>query len=283
MPELPEVETIRRGLEKYVVGQQIADINILSSKQFFGDPKIVIGAEIIGVRRFGKGLIIDLSNDFSIAIHVKMTGNLFYDAGPVRRSPDAHANKHTRVIFKLKSKNSKSWDSYLYYNDIRKFGWIRVVETKKVMDLPFFKSLGPEPLRDLDLPLFRDILSSTTAPIKSVLMDQHKISGIGNIYANEALFLAKIYPLRLASSLHQGEARRLLGAIEEVLRKSITIGGASMANYVNLFGKKGAYQENFLVYKREGEKCSFCKNLIEKIKIGGRGTFYCPKCQREVS
>jgi formamidopyrimidine-DNA glycosylase len=324
MPELPEVETIRRGLEKYIVGQEIVDVEILSQKQFTGDSKLVIGAEITGVRRFGKGLVIDLSNGFSIAIHAKMTGRLIFDVGPGGRffrptasfaslSPGARRealtpvthlyrnNKHTHVIFKLKYKNAKSSDSYLYYNDIRKFGWIRIVETKKVVDLPFFKNLGPEPsfaqtsprLRpaskategqaSLTVGKFQNILVSSKAPIKSVLMDQHKISGIGNIYANEALFLAKIHPTRRASSLTQAEAKRLLEAIEKVLRMSIEAGGSSMTNYVNALGEKGTYQEHFLVYKKEGERCPACKSIIEKIKIAGRGTFYCNKCQKSDS
>ena len=284
MPELPEVEIIRRGLEKYLVRQEIVDIEILSPKQFIGDPHLVIGAKIVGVSRFGKGLVIDLSNGFSIAIHVKMTGQLIYDTGARRGSParatrSCSVSKYTRVIFKLKRGDSESLDSYLYYNDVRKFGWVRVIETKKVMDLPFFKNLGPEPLRDLDLKLFRNILASSKAPVKSVLMDQHKISGIGNIYANEALFLARINPVRHASSLTKEEAKRLLAAIEEVLQKGIAAGGSSMTNYVNALGEKGTYQENFLVYGRTGEKCTFCKGIVKRMKMGGRGTFYCEECQ----
>lgn len=291
MPELPEVETIRRGLEKYIVGQEIEDIEVLSPKQFTGDPKMVIGAKITGVRRFGKGLVIDLSNGFSIAIHVKMTGRLIFDAGGVSATHFYRADKHTYVIFYLKSQklnlkattqSSKLSDkySYLYYNDIRKFGWIRVMKTDQVMELAFFKNLGHEPLRDLDLPLFENILASSKTPIKSALMDQHKISGIGNIYANEALFIAKIDPLRPALSLNQAELKRLLEAVEEVLRKSIEAGGSSMTNFVNTLGEKGKYQERFLVYGMEGEQCPACKGIIKKMKTGGRGTFYCPECQK---
>ncbi len=178
--------------------------------------------------------------------------------------------------------------SCFYFNDIRKFGWIRVVETKKVGELPFFKNLGPEPSfakategqASLTAEKFRDILVSTKVPVKSVLMDQHKISGIGNIYANEALFLARINPTRRASSLTKQEAKRLLGAIEEVLRKSIEAGGSSMTNYVNALGEKGTYQEYFLVYRKDGEWCPACKSIIKKMKTGGRGTFYCKKCQK---
>ncbi len=301
MPELPEVETIRRGLEKYIVGQEIADIEVLSSRQFTGDPKLVIGAKIIGVRRFGKGLVIDLANGFSIAIHVKMTGQLIYREYEVcPEHCEKLPNKWTRAVFKIKDQKSKiksttkisklsnTTYTHLYYNDIRKFGWIRIVKTDKVMELPFFKNLGPEPFfakvtegqASLTVEKFRDILASTKAPVKSVLMDQHKISGIGNIYANEALFLARINPLRSASSLNKIEAKRLLEAVEEVLRRGIEAGGSSMTNYVNALGEKGTYQEYFLVYGQEGKRCPVCKGTIEKMKMGGRGTFYCKKCQK---
>lgn len=323
MPELPEVEIIRRGLEKYIVGSRIEGVEIRSPKQFSGDPKCVIGVKILGARRLGKGLVIDLSNGFSIAIHVKMTGQLIFYMGPgeslsapvsadksasqagsalslrprptssiaslsagARREPLTPAthfyrnDKHTHVIFTLKPKSSKDSNSYLYYNDIRKFGWVRVVETDKVMELVFFKNLGPEPLRDLNLAHFRNILASSKAPIKSALMDQKKIAGLGNIYANEALFLARIDPRRSALSLHKTDAKRLLGAIEEVLKRGIEAGGSSMTNYVNALGEKGKYQEQFLVYGREGEKCHECRGFIKRAKLGGRGTFYCPKCQK---
>lgn len=303
MPELPEVEIIKLGLQKYIVGQEIADIEVLSPKQFVGDPKGVIGAKITRVRRFGKGIVIDLSNGFSIVIHLKMTGQLVFGRWSLALGNSSYLSRWTRVVFKIKDpasvplsgtiagkQKSKSSDSFLYFNDIRRFGWMRVVETKKVVDLPFFRDLGHEPSfgrlgrpaegqASLTAEKFWNILASSKSPIKSVLMNQHKISGVGNIYANEALFLARINPLRLASSLTQAEGKRLLLAMEEVLRKGIEAGGASRMNYVNVLGEKGTYQEQFLVYGREGEQCPVCKSIIKKIKTGGRGTFYCPVCQ----
>ncbi len=281
MPELPEVETIRRGLEKYLVGHVIEDVEIRLAKQFSGNPKLIIGTKIISVRRFGKGLVIDLENLYSAAIHIKMTGQLIYQ-GPdipkgskpsVAKVGTALPSRHTHIIFRLDKKAT------LFYNDIRQFGWIKIVKTDEVGSLPFFKELGPEPLKDLDFAGFKNIIAKIGAPIKSVLMDQKKIGGIGNIYANDALYLAKINPKRPASSLTAGELRELFNAIENVLKKGLEVGGASEWQYVNALGEAGGYQNFFQVYGRDGKLCKRCKSTIERIKIGGRGTFYCPGCQ----
>lgn len=280
MPELPEVETIRRGLEKYLVGHVIKDIEIRLPKQFSGNPKLVIGSKVIAVRRFGKGLVIDLENDYSIAIHIKMTGQLIYEDAkthgkwhPVKVGK-ALPGPFTHVIFHL-DKNAK-----LYYNDIRQFGWIKVVKTDEVGQLPFFKSLGYEPLKDLTINKFSGILKNSRMPIKLFLMDQTKIAGIGNIYANDSLYLAKINPKRTASSLTPEELTELFNAIEKVLKKSLEVGGASEWQYVNALGGTGEYQNFFQVYGRNEKPCRRCGTIIERIKMGGRGTFYCPGCQK---
>lgn len=284
MPELPEVETIRIGLQKYLLGFRIQDIVIRLAKQFTGDPENVIDAEIIGVRRFGKGLVIDLDNKYSLAVHVKMTGQmLFAQQNRTKNKEQRIGNfelpdKYTHVIFALKNKNGGR--AFLYYRDIRQFGWIRVVKTDEVKDLPFFRSLGREPLKDLTLEGFEQLVKRAKTPIKLLLMDQAKIAGIGNIYANDALFSAKIHPKRPANSLSNQEITDLFHAIESVLKKSIAAGGASANNYINVLGEKGAYQEHFLVYKKDGKACRLCGEEIKKIRLGGRGTFYCPGCQR---
>ena len=273
MPELPEVETIRHGLEKHLVGNTIVDVEIRLAKQFTGEPKNIIGAEVVGVRRFGKGLVIDLSNGQSIAIHVKMTGQLVIGGRPMTVGNGRYPNKWTHVIFKLK-------DIFLYYSDIRQFGWIKIIQSSDLKAQSFFRDLGPEPLRDLTQAKFFDILQNSRMPIKLLLMDQKKIAGIGNIYANDALFIAKIHPKRMASSLTQKEKTAVFNGIEEVLKKGIEVGGASEWNYVNALGEKGGYQNFFQVYNREGELCKRCGGVIERMKMGGRGTFYCPGCQR---
>jgi formamidopyrimidine-DNA glycosylase len=284
MPELPEVETIRRGLERLLLGYTISGVEVRFGRIFHGDPSNVISAKITAVKRFGKGLLLDLDNDFSIAIHVKMTGQLiFKDAQTLREFhpklpiPLQLPNQHTHVIFTLK-KGEK--DAILYYNDIRKFGWMKVVPTKEALQLPFFKNLGKEPLRDLTEDEFGRLVSKSHAPIKSLLMDQQKIAGIGNIYANDALFASKIDPRREAASLTKNEKEKLFSAIEMVLQKGIDAGGASDVNYLNVEGGKGSYQNHFLVYKQDGKPCKNCGTEIQRIKLAGRGTFFCPKCQQ---
>lgn len=265
MPELPEVETIRRGLEKCLVGHVICGVEIRLAKQFEGEVDNVVGAEVVGVRRFGKGLVIDLSNGYSLAVHVKMTGQLVVDGVN-------YPNKWTHVIFKFD-------DFFLYYADVRQFGWIKVVRSGEVENMDFFRNLGPEPLRDLTREIFFEILGSSRMPIKLLLMDQRKIAGIGNIYANDALFVARIDPRRGAGSLGEEERLALFEAVERVLKKGIEVGGASEWNYVNAFGEKGNYQNFFQVYNRDGELCYRCDNKIEKFRMGGRGTFFCVGCQ----
>ncbi len=304
MPELPEVETIRRGLEKHLVGLTLTNIHVVLPRIFSGEIADVLGGEVLAVRRFGKGLGIDLSNNYSITIHVKMTGQLIfrYVSGVSRVSKvsggeniyppvNVHIsqdktndlpNKYTHVIFMFRRQKlgDSSQESVLYFNDIRQFGWIKVVKSAELQDMSFFSKLGKEPLRDLAVKDFSDILSHSKAPIKQVLMDQQKIAGIGNIYANDALWDSRIHPLRKANSLKEKETAALFESIEKVLTLGIKVGGASERDYVNVLGEKGGYQNHFLVYKQTGKPCFRCKTPIERIVVGGRGTFICQKCQK---
>lgn len=287
MPELPEVETIRRGLERLVVGYTVKDVEIRYKNIFHGDPTLVTDAEILAVRRYGKGLLIDFANGYSLAIHVKMTGQLIFKTTETTKEfhprlplPLNLPDKHTHAIFELISLNSEVGNARLFYNDIRKFGWLKVVRTDQASELPFFKNLGLEPLSSLTVPAFNHILSSSNAPIKSLLMDQQKIAGVGNIYANDALYASQIDPRRPAKSLSEKEAKALFEAVEKVLRKGIEAGGASDVNYLNADGTKGSYQNHFLVYKKTGKPCPRCGTPIEKIQLAGRGTFFCSRCQK---
>jgi formamidopyrimidine-DNA glycosylase len=322
MPELPEVETIRRGLEGLIVGATITDVEVRLPKMVRGEVQKVPGAKVQKVRRRGKGLLIELDNSYTIAVHVKMTGQLIYrsvsrvprvpkvssvgevaagevkNLHPVLAAPLELPNKHTHVIFTLShtprhpeldsgSKkmpkqvrhDSKKEDAYLYYNDIRQFGWIHVLPTAEVESLPFFMRLGPEPLTSLTREHFNALTSRSKAPIKQVLMDQSRLAGVGNIYANDALFHAGIHPLRPANDLTDEEQKKLFIAVEYVLTEGIKAGGASEENFLNALGEKGFYQEKFLVYKKTGKPCKRCGTPIERMVIGGRGTFYCPLCQ----
>jgi formamidopyrimidine-DNA glycosylase len=289
MPELPEVESIKLGLQKYVAGLTVEKIEIFRPKLFYGDEKLIEGGKIVSVQRIGKGLIINLDNGFSLAIHIKMTGQLVFRDKKTAKEPlspkvGTIPNKFTHIIFKLKSQNSKGKskeeEAVLYYNDIRRFGWMKVFKTSEVLDLPFFKNMGPEPFKNLDFKTFEKIVSGSNTKIKPFIMDQTKIGGIGNIYANDILWDARINPSRIAKGLKKAEIERLFNSIIKVLKKGIENGGASELNFVNILGQEGNYQDHTLVYGKKGQKCKRNDGgIIKKTVLGGRGTFFCPVCQ----
>lgn len=285
MPELPEVESIKLQLEKYIVGSTIQDIKILSEKIFSGDKSNAIGQKIIAVRRFAKQLSIDLENNYSIMIHVKMTGQLIYKGSKLSAKRymlsskvlGGLGGKHTHVIFHLN-------DGDLYYNDVRQFGWIRIVDSPQSTA----NGYAPEPHvaegsagQALTFEYFQNLLSKSKRNIKVLLMDQSKIGGIGNIYANDALWLAKINPKRSSNLLTNQESKLLYDAIHTVLKAGLKYGGASELAFVTPDGQEGEYQNHTLVYGHTGEICKSCKSTkIEKIFLGGRGTYFCPECQK---
>lgn len=308
MPELPEVETIKLGLAKYLVGHRIEKVDVRLPKLVHGDVKNIIGGKVIGVRRFGKGLVIDLDNKNSIAIHIKLTGQLIYRGSNLKEKVklskkvgESIPNKWTHVIFKFKTQKSKlkttaqssklknggEENAYLYYNDLRQFGRIKIIESSKLKDLSFFRDLGPEPPITktlgvkplLTLEMFQKIVSSSNIPIKPLIMDQKRIGGIGNIYANDGLFDAGIDPRRRAGTLSDAEIKKLYKSLLKVLKAGFKYKGASELNFVNVLGEEGKYQEHSLVYGRQGQKCSRCSGTIQKIYLAGRGTYYCSQCQ----
>ena len=296
IPELPEVETIRLGLEKLLVGHKILNVEILTAKTFQGDKKNVIGAKVIEIDRIGKGLLIELSNGYIMAIHLKLTGQVIYsgkETGEVHLSSKTGGSlpsNFTRVIFKLDS------GSKLYFNDLRKFGWIKIIKSSKLKVQSFFREMGPEPpvissskfkvqsskLKSktvLTLDKFREITARTISPIKIILMDQKRIGGVGNIYANEALFLAGIDPRRPSKSLKDKEVEKLYKSLLEVLKNGLKYGGSSDVNFVNAIGEEGQYQDHLLIYGKKGQKCKGCLGIVQKTQLGGRGTYFCPACQ----
>jgi formamidopyrimidine-DNA glycosylase len=282
MPELPEVETIKIGLRKFLIGHMILNVEVKTPKIFSGEKENILNTKIIGVRRFAKVLSIDLDNDYSILIHVKLTGQPIY-RGPNLINPPAISKKvigglsgkHTHVIFNLDKKG------ILYYNDVRKFGWIKVIKTKDVEKTGFIGKLGPEPFDGLTFKKFKDILDSSKTKIKILLMNQEKIGGVGNIYANDALWLAKINPKVSANLINDKRKKELYDAILKVLKEGIKRGGASELNFVTPDGTEGKYQKHFLVYGQDKKLCVRCKKAnIIKITLGGRGTYYCPFCQK---
>lgn len=276
MPELPEVENIKLSLQQYLLGRTIRSVDVKNKKIFQGNLSNLSGARVNSIGRAGKGLLIRLNNGYVLTVHVKMTGQLIYVQ--YNKRVLGHGgflpSKHTHVIFYLDNGDT------LFYNDIRKFGWVKIVKEVELDKLSFFKTLGPEPLKNLTLSKFKTILEKSSLPIKNLLMDQQKIAGIGNIYANEALFISKINPKRPAKQLSTNEIESLFKAIEQVLKKAIELGGSSPTNYVNASGEKGSYQDHFLVYRKQGQSCPNCGNLLKTEKIGGRGTFFCLTCQK---
>jgi formamidopyrimidine-DNA glycosylase len=282
MPELPEVETMRLQLKKLLTGHKIMSVEVRNRKTFQGDERKITNFKIIDVRRFGKVSVIDLSNNYSILTHVKLTGQYIY-RGPNLPKPVSLSTKviggipgpHTLVIFNLDRGGT------LYYNDVRRFGWIRIEKTEDVEDEKFIVKLGPEPLKDLTLPVFIQILSKSSRPIKIVLMDQSKMGGVGNIYATDALWLSKINPKQKANNLDDKKIEELYKAIISVLKMGLKYGGASELAFVTPDGAEGEYQNHTLAYGHTGEPCERChKAVIEKYFLGGRGTYWCPNCQK---
>lgn len=292
MPELPEVELIKRQLNKFLVGHKIEKVEVRYKKCFAGNPEDIERGRVVGIRRFGKAQSIDLSNGYSIVVHIKLTGQLIY-RGPNLSSRGGFLSpkilgglggKHTHVIFHL-DKGGR-----LYYNDVRKFGWIKIANSLRLKaESEFIGKLGPEPVIDpknppedlLTLEKFRRILGSSSRAVKVLLMDQTKVAGVGNIYANDALFLAGVRPEKRANELTGKQAKKLYESILEVLRKGLKYGGASELAYVRPDGTEGEYQDYTLVYGREGEVCMRCeKERVSKIRLGSRGTYFCSSCQK---
>ena len=330
MPELPEVETIKRGLNKFCVQKRIKRVEIRCGKSFIGPKEAVEGAKIVGLRRFGKALIFDLDNGVSMMVHLRMTGQLVWDSSLKEESQreelssvfesksavsdsktdykhtfaaghpsdnffEKLPNKQTRVIFEMdggadgdgsvrysagRESRSDRDSGTLYFNDQRKFGFVKVLPTEEVEDDKFIRSLADEPW-EINVDEFYDKLKRRkNSPIKAVILDQKVICGLGNIYADEALYDARIHPETLAGNLTREQAEKLVKSAQKVMDASIDSGGSTMATYVRADGTKGNYLEKFAqVFRREGEPCRRCGTEIEKIKVAGRGTHFCPICQ----
>lgn len=299
MPELPEVETIRRDLAAKIVGRKITSVNILSPKTashsaaFF--IKALVGRYITKVERRGKLLIFALSTsrlEYSyLLIHLKMTGQLIYQDKTTkiagghslgRASADSFAssvggtlpNKHTRAIFVFAA------GGRLFFNDLRKFGYLKLAteaELAKILQ----NNYGPEPLRsDFSLPYLVARLREKTIKIKAFLLDQKMIAGLGNIYVDESLWAAGVRPGRSAGSLKGVEIKKLWQEINRIIKLAIKHRGTTFSNYVDSRGRHGNFSRFLKVYGRGGEKCLNCARPILKIKIAGRGTHYCPSCQK---
>jgi len=279
MPELPEVESIKIDLSAKIIGKEIATVTIFEKKQFIGDPQQITGHKIEKILRYGKHLSIKLNNNLYLNIHLKLTGQFLY-AASVHHAHFKHPipftgknsvpGRTTRIIFEFKD------GSGLFFNDLRKFGWIKIAPQPQIPE-------GVDILsKKFTCQYLQTILQSTRRAIKIVLMDQKKIAGIGNIYANDSLFLARINPLKPASSLNRDEVNNLYEAVKKVINEGIKDEGSSAADEAFILpdGRKGRHQKHLLIYQKDGQTCPVCGATIRRIKQGGRSTFYCPHCQK---
>ena len=287
MPELPEVETVRRGLEALIVGKKVAFATSDNPKSFPNAPQDVasflVGVTIQDIHRRAKLLIVGLSSGYSLLVHLKMTGQLVYVDSGVRFGA-GHPNDS--LVQELPDRSTRvtiSFDdgSTLYFNDQRKFGWVRLMPTIEVPNIDFMKKVGPEPLEaDFTAAQFAQRFARRARTnIKAALLDQSVVAGIGNIYADEALWGAQVHPQRLVSSLSEDDFERIYTDVRAVMNLSIEKGGSSNKNYVNAEGKKGSYMDFARVFRREGLACPRCGTTIEKLRVAGRGTHICPVCQ----
>lgn len=289
MPEGPEVETIRRGLELSIVGQTLAKVDVLWERSWVGAPEmaeqLAAGSKVMHVARRAKVLLIELDNEYSLMFHLKMTGQMVL----VKLDGERYAGGHpslsmsgglpdnsTRVIFEFESGDK------LFFNDQRKFGWIKMVPTAEVELDPLVARLGPEVLSaEFTTEYLAGQLSRhKNAPVKAVILDQSTASGIGNIYADESLHLAQVHPARLSGTLSSSEVKRLHLAMRDIITAGIAHGGTSFSHYVNSLGGTGDYLEHARVFPKEGQPCLVCGAIVEKTRVAGRGTHVCPICQK---
>ena len=274
MPELPEVETIARGLKKTLVGKKIEDVKVIfpgivkeDSKDF---TRHVVKTKVLSVRRRAKFILIDLSNRKTILLHLGMTGSCLF------LRPSSPLNKHDHLTVML-CRSQKE----LRYNDQRKFGRIKSFSTSNQGSISDLRKLGPEPL-DMSSSDFLSLFTKRKGRIKSTLLNQQVMVGLGNIYADESLFEARIHPLQRADKLSPQKLRRLHQAIQKILKRAIRAGGSSIENYYNVDGEIGSFQLQHNVYGREGLACKICGAKIRRIKISQRSSYFCPRCQKQI-
>lgn len=272
MPELPEVETISKGLKKEILGERISKILINNPKLRQPIPtnlvQIITGTQILDITRKAKYILCHLTNNYTLIFHLGMTGKLLIYNGSYI------VTKHDHAIFELF--NNKN----LIFNDIRRFGLVTMGLSSELESLPIFNKPIMEPLsEEFNLEYLAKKLKNKQTPIKTALMDNNIVVGVGNIYSNESLFRAKISPKRASNTLTSAELSLLITTIKEVLIEAIKLGGSTFKDYASASGKSGKFQNKFTVYNRYGQNCLICTATIERIKQAGRSTFYCLKCQ----
>ncbi len=286
MPELPEVETIRRGLEKNIRNKKISKVAVINKKSIHGSLdnfiKILKGNFFSDFTRFGKLLVITLRDKNSfLLIHLKMTGQLIYSDGEnivagghkLADEDIKVPNKYTRAVISFQDKTN------LYFNDLRKFGWLKIVDKQEKDKIKL--KYGVEPLsKNFTFDYFKKITDNKRTSIKAMLLKQELIAGIGNIYADEVCFAAKVLPDRQANTLNAKELRNIYLIIKQILAKAVKYGGTTFRDFLDNSGQKGNYSNQLKVYGRAKQKCLRCNGVIMKKKVAGRGTCYCKNCQK---
>lgn len=273
MPELPEVETVRRSLRERLVGKRIVGVSI-SHDNIIEYPSVdefkseIVGQKINDMDRYGKWLIF-VMDDYFLFSHLRMEGKYFF------RTREEVRNKHEHVVFNLDD------DTELRYMDVRKFGKMQLIKKEEIKNKGPIIKMGLEPWDEsLTLEYLKNKYSKKRLPIKSVLLDQSIIVGIGNIYADEILFLSRINPLKVSRDLSDEDIENIIKNTREVLEKAIEKGGTTIRSYTSVDGVHGLFQQELYVHNKKGNSCQKCGNKIVKIVVGGRGTYYCPDCQK---
>lgn len=273
MPELPEVETVRRGLLKLVQGKTVKDVKVLYEKMILGDvaefEKTLQGKTLETVDRRGKYLLLRFSEGWTVVSHLRMEGKFYV------KPANEPLEKHTHVVFTFED------NKQLRYNDVRKFGRMQLLKTGTEDQLKSLQKLGPEPTaKTFDVDVFYQQLQKKKKALKTALLDQTLVTGLGNIYVDEVLWQSKLHPLTPCSAVTFEQVKFLHDNIIEELARAIKAGGTTVRSYTDAFEKSGAFQFELDVYGRTGKPCPRCQTPIEKIVVGQRGTHYCPQCQQ---
>ena len=292
MPELPEVEVIRSGLSELIAKKTIEKVNVLNAKSFQASTSsidvFVNNSTILSEKRRAKILLIELSSGYSLVIHLKMTGQLLFRDNQNKSKNFAGGHPSDSFLSVLPDNHTRvelifTDSTTLFFNDMRKFGWIKLLPTTELKEEKFIAKLGPEPLIGNPTPEYLKRMSRhPKSLVKAALLNQEIVAGIGNIYADEALWGAMIHPKTRVENLSKKQLEDILNAAIEVMSFSINKGGSTDRNYLNAKGEKGSYLTFANVFRKEGKPCPRCGHVIEKIRVAGRGTHICSNCQQLV-
>ena len=272
MPEIAEVETVRNTLKKQILHKKIKDVKVLYDKMIESDKNDfkpnLINDEFIDIKRRGKWLIFELNNHYLLS-HLRMEGKFFLKAS------NEQIEKHEHIIISLED------DTDLRYHDTRKFGRMNLIEKKELINNVAINKQGYEPgEKELTADYLLDKFKKKSLAIKTLLLDQTIISGLGNIYANEVLFASKINPFKKGSEITKNEAEEIVKSSNKIIKRAMELGGTTIKSYTSSLGVTGRFQQELMVHKRENEECKVCHNLIKNEKINGRSTYYCSNCQK---